>query len=61
MKVPVTFEVTGTFNPHQPATQQAAYQTMLKVKSWGLRLAVLGFGVGLVAFVWFISAMLYYR
>jgi hypothetical protein len=50
-----------TYNPHQPATQQAAYQTMLKVKSWGLRLAVLGFGVGLVAFAWFISAMLYYR
>lgn len=50
-----------TYNPHQPAEQQAAYEQMLKRKSWGVRLAVIGFGIGLAAFAWLITSMLYYR
>lgn len=50
-----------TYHPHKPAEQQAAYQKMLKRKSWGLRLAVIGFGIGLAAFAWLIASMFYYR
>jgi p-aminobenzoyl-glutamate transporter AbgT len=49
------------YNPHKPAEQQAAYRKMVSLKSRGLRLAVVAFGIGLVAFAWLIISMLYYR
>ncbi len=44
-----------------PAEQLAAYKRMLARKVWGLRVAVVAFGVGLVAFAWLIGGVLWYR
>jgi len=47
--------------PGVPAEQRAAYDRMLARKVWGLRVAVIAFAMGMVAFSAFIGGMLWYR
>ena len=49
------------YNPHKPAEQRAVFQKLLRRKVGGLRLALIAFGLGLIAFAWLIGLMLYNR
>jgi len=50
-----------TADARLPAEQLSAYQRLLARKVRGLRISVIAFGVGIAAFAWLISAMLWYR
>ncbi len=50
-----------TYNPNKPAGQKKTFETMSRLKSTGLRLSVIAFGLGLLAFAWLIIMMLYNR
>jgi Mn2+/Fe2+ NRAMP family transporter len=48
-------------NRAHPAEQRAAYRSLLARKVWGLRVAGIAFGLGLLAFAWLISSALWCR
>ena len=49
------------YNALKPAEERAAFERLLQLKVWGLRLSVIAFGIGLIAFAVLIGTMLYYR
>ena len=48
-------------DPRRPAEQRAVYRRILARKVWGLRVAVVAFAGGLVAFALLTGAILWYR
>lgn len=49
------------YNAMKPAEEQAAFERLLRLKVWGLRVSVAAFAIGISAFALMIGLMLYYR